>query len=398
VARNASLEEVKSDWVLVLDADEQLDDQARMALPAAIEKEKVDGYIVTIRNYVLSLTERLWDRPAILNDGRLARAAQFPAYLEHENVRLFRRWPEVRFTGRVHETVGTTIEARGGKLKPANFLIHHFGFTASAENKAEKNRTYRELGRHKIAEMPHSAQAHFELGLVEFDNFHNDVEALALFTRACELGPKLAVAWFFRGMALSRLQRHAEALPCFHNALRLDSASAGCLEAQGDAFYHCGQFAEARQSYRHALKFADNRNVLSKLGLTELRLGQQGPGLQKLTRAAIGPDPDVHDRLITGLVYSNQVAEAAAAADNKLRCVGPSIDGYRRAAVLWSHAGRQESALEAVTAGLRLFPESDSLQAIKNELIRNQQVATLKNDSVTTMGKEIVKGAEPVNR
>src|SRR5262249_47968517 len=74
VARNASLAEVQSDWVLVLDADEQLDEQARLAIPAALQNADADGYLVTIRNYVLSRTERLWDKPAIANDGRLARA------------------------------------------------------------------------------------------------------------------------------------------------------------------------------------------------------------------------------------------------------------------------------------------------------------------------------------
>src|SRR5258708_23914593 len=92
-ARNASLRGVKSDWVLVLDADEQLDDMAPASVPAAVHNPGVDGYQVTIPNYVLGMDERLWDRTAISNDGRLSRADIFEGYLPHQNVRLFRNNP-----------------------------------------------------------------------------------------------------------------------------------------------------------------------------------------------------------------------------------------------------------------------------------------------------------------
>ena len=109
--------------------------------------------------------------------------------------------------GRVHETVGPSIESSGGKLMRCPVLIHHFGLAADAETKARKNRLYREMGRLKLQEMPENAQAHFELGLVEFDNFHNYEEALRLFLRACELKPGLAVSWFFAGMSNLKLGR-----------------------------------------------------------------------------------------------------------------------------------------------------------------------------------------------
>src|SRR5690606_28118797 len=127
----------------------------------------------------------------------LPEAQPYSAYVEHENVRLFRRQPEIRFVGRVHESVGPSIEASGLALDRADLRIHHFGLAADPETRARKNRFYRDLGRKKVQEMPGNAQAHFELGLVELDNFHNDAEALRCFERACRLNPRLSVAWFF---------------------------------------------------------------------------------------------------------------------------------------------------------------------------------------------------------
>jgi tetratricopeptide (TPR) repeat protein len=367
VARNTALEEASADWILVLDADEQLDAGAARQIADALLNETVDGYLVTIRNYVLSLTERLWDKPAVVNDGRLPRAQNFAGYLEHENVRLFRNRPDIRFAGRVHETVGTSIEARGGGLEHADFIIHHFGFTASAERKARKNQFYRELGRQKIQEMPGNAQAHFELGLVELDNFHNDEEALRLFGRACELKPALAVAWFFQGITLARLQRDASALPCFAHAQRLGMETPALAEAAGDAFYNCRQFAEARKAYRKALQLQESTEVLSKLGLTEVRLHQVPSGLRKL-QSAINADPaagDLHDRLIAAHLSLGDMHEAARTAENKLQASKPTQSAFLRAAALWMHAKQSERAMRIVARGLEEFSDSaEMLEAL----------------------------------
>lgn len=362
-ARNAALAAVGTSWVLVLDADEQLDERARTQITGAIQSENIEGLLVTIRNYVHSMTERLWDKPAIANDGRLLRAAHFAGYLEHENVRLFRNKPGIRFEGRVHETVGTRIEAAGGKLGRADFVIHHFGFAATPERKAEKNRFYRELGRQKILEMPGNAQAHFELGLVELDNFHNHEEAARLFARACDLNPGLAVAWFFQGIAFARLQHDANALPCFAQARRLGIDSAPLAESEADALYNCKQFAEARKAYRKALQLQHSTEVLSKLGLTEVRLNQADAGLKKIkTAVADSPDvPELHDRLIAAELSLGRIAGAAQAAEDKLHATKRTESGFMRAAALWMHARRTEHAVEILGAGVKEFPSSVEL-------------------------------------
>lgn len=362
-ARNAALEPVTAEWALSLDADEQLDELAREQISAAIQVQGTDGYLVTIRNYVQSISERLWDKPAIKNDGRLPRAAKFAAFLEHENVRLFRNSPAIRFEGRVHETVGTAIASSGGKLGKIDFVIHHFGFVLPAEKKAEKNQFYRELGRKKIQEMPENAQAHFELGLVELDNFHNYEEALKLFTRACELQHSLAVAWFFRGIALSRLQRDAHALPCFARARQCGIDSAQLAEAEADSFYNCKQFGDARKAYRKALQLQNSTEVLSKLGLTEVRLNQPEAGLKKIkTAVASNPSvPEMHDRLMVAQLVLGHIASAAQAAEDKLHAVKRTEAAFMRCAALWMEAKRPEHVLEILREGIREFPSSDGL-------------------------------------
>src|SRR5262249_30328503 len=61
-ARNAVLREVRSDWILVLDADELLDPSAHTHLARHLQARSIAGYQVPIRNYVLNMQERLWDQ------------------------------------------------------------------------------------------------------------------------------------------------------------------------------------------------------------------------------------------------------------------------------------------------------------------------------------------------
>ena len=364
-ARNQALAAVTADWVLALDADEQMDPDAGELLPALLAHAEVTGYLVTIRNYVKGINERLWDKPATPNDFRLETARSYPAYTEHENVRLFRRHPDVYFVGRVHETVGHRITESGGRLAPANFLIHHFGMVASPQTCSRKQALYQELGRLKVAEMPHSGQAHFELGLVEFDSFSNYEEALRCFHRACELNPKLEVSWLFAALAAIRLERHADALRYTRGAAAHGHCGPLLLEVEGDAHFNLGNYPEAERVYRKALKTSPEPVSLeSKLGMAELRRGETESALRRLRRTLRErrQTPELHDRLIAALTSLGRLEEAAAAAEDKLTAIEPDETAYMRAASIRARIGHWEKAEASVTAGLNRFPQSDKLR------------------------------------
>src|SRR5271157_758119 len=239
-ARNRALEEVRTDWVLSLDADEMLDPESPRVMPELLSRATIAGYKVPIRNYVLSLNQRVWDRAAQPNTSRLPAASRYPAYIEHENVRLFHRQAEIYFEGRVHETVGARVLGAGLKLGAANFVIHHFGFVADPETRSRKNHLYRELGREKIRERPQDAQAHFELGVEELDHFKNAAAARQCFERATQLNPRFQLGWVFSAVALLQLGQYQEALLKLRSAEESGSKSLLVFECKGDAYYNLG--------------------------------------------------------------------------------------------------------------------------------------------------------------
>ena len=375
-ARNLALNQVHADWVLVLDADEQLDPSAIRHLPGLMDQTQVMGYVTPIRNYVLSTRDRVWDRVAVPNDTSFEPAKQYPAYVDHQNVRLFRRSPEVFFVGRVHETVGTCIERLGGQLHVCPVLIHHFGLADDAETKAQKQRLYREMGRQKILDMPENAQAHFELGLLEFDPFQNYEEALRLFQRACELNPGLLVSWFFAGLAHLRLKHPGEAVRCLKNAGGRPMVS----EAMGDALYDVGQFDRARRAYFRAVD-GDKlpTDLESKIGLAEVRSNRVKSGLARLRQAIehSPSEPHLHDRLVSALVWLSQVTDAAEAAERKAETVPPDPKAYLRAAVIWAQQKNWQRSLEILHRALAQFPQHQALQRVLAEVLPRTTKSTI---------------------
>ncbi len=296
----------------------------------------------------------------------------FPAYVEHENVRLFRRDPRIRFVGRVHESVGPSIEDSGLGLGHAPFLIHHFGLAADPETRARKNVFYRELGRQKIVEMQNNPQAYLELGMVELDNFGNIPEALQNFERACALNPKLGVAWFFAGLAHFKLGAHRQALQCLKKAQKQGHLTSFVAETIGDAHYNLGEFPQSVRAYKQAIKSAqDSLLVESKLGLAVVRSGGVEDGLAKI-RSTVEREPqqpELHDRLILSLVWLGRLPEAAEAAEAKLRSVRVPLPGdFLRPATIWASLGEWKRSAAVLHVGTLVYPSNEMLKRALAEL------------------------------
>ncbi len=371
-ARNESLAACRSDWVLMLDADERLDPEAGPAVRGLMSATPdYLGYEATIRNYVPSLGIHMYTQIAQPNDGRLAEAQPYPAYVEHANVRLFRRHKEIYFTGCVHETTGRRIEALGQKVGPPGFVIHHFGL-ARGGDRGRRDRYYRELGRKKLAESPDDPRGYFELGAEALEQLGDAAEALPLFQRACELAPGFWLAWFYRGQAHLRLGQSREALQAFAIAREGGLTGTHFAAATGEAHYALGEFAAAAHSFRRGLKMQpESATLASHLAMCEIRGGEAEAGLKRMRRA-VRAEPEnwaIQDRLISALAWLGQITAAAEAAEAALaRYPEPNAKAYLRAASLRARAEQWAQAAAVLRPGIQRFPENAALRAACSEV------------------------------
>lgn len=177
-ARNASLREASSAWILVLDCDEELiaDDQGRLGLANACGTRAAQAFLVEIEN--------------LQRDGGL---------LRHSALRLFRNDPRIRFDNPVHESVGESVYAAWPTqpIETAGFRLRHHGY-ARLDNSDKSARNERILQRWLERE-PLNIYASYKYGL----------------SLAHRREPS-AIEWLGRGFELLDRERDPQSYPFRH--------------------------------------------------------------------------------------------------------------------------------------------------------------------------------------
>lgn len=130
-ARNRSLRGTNCDWVLILDADERLTQEAARRLRVAVANADFDCGMLPLHN--ADAVDCDLDAVA-RGEGRLTDVAYLP--------RLLRRTDDLGFTGIIHESVGNWLGTeRVAKVVPGIDIVHLGGIATVREqrNKSERN-------------------------------------------------------------------------------------------------------------------------------------------------------------------------------------------------------------------------------------------------------------------
>jgi tetratricopeptide (TPR) repeat protein len=369
-ARNAALAHSSRDWVLTLDADEELDSEAQKCLARLLNKPQMGGYAVPVRNYLPLRHGNVNGNRAQANDGRSKTNRNAPSYAEHLVVRLFRRHPEIRYSGCVHEVIAPQILAAGFKLGRADFCVHHSGFLAEGERYHRKAEFYLNLLQSKVEREPENALAWLELARQLYEPFRRNAEALNSIERSLRLAPNLAGAWFLCGVVNLDMGHDKEALAALERSGSDGEHAAEREHYRGDALHNLGMFKEAEVAYRRSLALlGQDPQVESKLGYVEVRLGEYDSGFARMERAlAIFPrGAELHERYIRACMAAGRIPEAAIAAET-FAAVVPHPKTFLRAAAIRAHLKDDTSARDVISRGLAAFPQSPELRTAQSQL------------------------------
>jgi glycosyltransferase involved in cell wall biosynthesis len=198
-ARNAALEEVRTDWVLFLDADERLERSEAKAVRAVVSsaEDLVWGY-------------RLFRYDFYSTGG----------WFCGPRVKLFRKNPIVRYRGRVHDDVAPSIQENGGRLAEAQVLLDHFGHWREPAKREAKSRRYLALLGECLKDDPNDGPRHALVAL-QLRNLLHFGEAREHSRLAVTLAPRSPLVWKYRGHVLRSTGDLDEARLAYSRALEL---------------------------------------------------------------------------------------------------------------------------------------------------------------------------------
>jgi glycosyltransferase involved in cell wall biosynthesis len=117
--RNYALSFARNEWVIFLDADEQVNAFEIIKYKPLFENKLIGGLSCIIRNY--------------LNEEQTN-------YIEHRYTRIFRNRKNIRYKGSIHEQIAESIINEGFEIAESDIIIEHFGYIESSDEKKQRNR------------------------------------------------------------------------------------------------------------------------------------------------------------------------------------------------------------------------------------------------------------------
>jgi glycosyltransferase involved in cell wall biosynthesis len=175
-ARNHAISHAAGRWILMLDADETLDEDSAEAIHRLTSGGENAGYYLERHNF----------------------PPNFGAPTTDYAVRLFPNRPDLRYRGRVHETIDSAILRAGGSLVQTDICITH-NFAPDLEARRRKNRWYIQILKEEIAADPNDI-SRLDFLAAEYHQLEMFEEAAEVAERIAGLRPLDARAHLFAGV------------------------------------------------------------------------------------------------------------------------------------------------------------------------------------------------------
>lgn len=238
-ARNYALDRSNGDWVLWIDADEELTSESIPAIQRALVRPQFGGYNIKIINY----TDDYNDRETYT----------------HSPIRLFKHNKLIRFEGKIHEQIGGSIEALG--LKTASLegaTLRHYGYRPSEMVRKEKIKRFLTMLEQEVKENPSNGFHWFNLA-----NTYCVAERLEEQEHAAKMAVKLLpdndqslpLAFQLAAAAQTALGKPDEALATLDHAKERGIDDIFSNFERSNALITVGRFEDALEAINRALEF-----------------------------------------------------------------------------------------------------------------------------------------------
>lgn len=365
-ARNVSLEKASGDYILWIDADDQIDEKNQEKIRRL--KDRFDGK----NAFFLILQD-------IDSTG--------PSHCLFQ-IRCVPRKEEVRFWGRIHEhlSVGNL------KLVQTDITVHHHGYKDQAlvDQKIQRNLAILEK---ELAEGRDDEQIHFYLA-ISYNHQGKADKALAAMEKALEwmerkqgesptdqngrliISPFLSEAYILLADLYTKRDQTPKALRYMAKAYAFAEESAHIFQRLAGIHQQMNQHSRALALFREALNGKQLVSVIPRkplsrgklyveMAFSALSLNDGVRGKEYLTEACkLGiPIHECWEELGHKAMDAQAFASGLLAYEEAIRTGGLSSDGFSNLALLYSKQGLLKKSIEAYETALTKTPGNCTAQA-----------------------------------
>lgn len=371
-ARNIGVTQAQGTWILILDADEELDQASKEELKLCATHEEYEGFFVRIHNH--------------MGKDKLSPTATINPIL-----RMFRNRPEHLFRGVIHEQIATAITEHRphAALHLSTVIIHHYGYAEGAvieRDKIQRNATllakelrqspndpfqqfnmaveYMRMGEHQHA----LTHIHKSMAFIQPDTSYGHLlhkyeircryalgeatEALNCCTEAIVLYPDYTDLFHLKGAILFNFRKLQEARSFLMKAIEIGPAPSHYHTETGLgthlSFYMLGQIAEeignhseAITWYTKSLSSHSEWMMISNRICRIMKCSDQEKDIPELLAKYLPTqDPEMWKTIITRLTLEQETPESVesdayhlartriATVDNLLSQIEPTSSNY----------------------------------------------------------------------
>ena len=248
-ARNESIRHAAKDWILVMDADEVIEKNDLEKIKQEIENANdLSGFSLEQRSYIKNFFEG-----AVKNNSDFELVRNYPFYIPHFLVRLFKNGQGFYFKHKVHELVEDSIAEKGLKCKKIDIILHHFGSVKDEKVISGKAEEYSKMILKQLQEEPENARYNYQAARM-FLGRNDFSSALKYFEKTAKLDPNYKLVFSEIAKIYLQMNDKNRAIEYFKKSMRQNPNNPSPANNLAVVYMSIGKFKQAKELLEMQLK------------------------------------------------------------------------------------------------------------------------------------------------